>query len=381
MRKKARITIGIISVAMMALLQTGCGQKTVTEQEDIATKEDVAAQETVEEKEATAEKEAAAETEETAIDNASEQYLAVTDDRAYKELAWNYTVESDVLFGQAEGVNGLEDLKLDIYMTDKEGPNPAIILVHGGGLISGDKANENLIKDLAIDYAKMGYVVILPNYRLGTTVSAKVLNNAMEDTKSAYEWVLENGSNYGIDTDYIVLGGFSAGADISINTYYSNFFTDMKRENIKCVLDVGGGHVYYSIAKGELAGCVIIHGTADTTVDFDKSETTAKLLESNGIDVLFHPLEGINHDVLIKYDEIRNLMAEYMYKSITGIETEIDIQSEVSQEYEKTLARQKNGVSYVVKQLDVTLDGSLDEWTDIEVIKMDQVKDAGDGVL
>lgn len=368
MKKKTRMIICRFCIAVMVLLQTGCAQETITENAAVSEQETVAETEPVEET-----------TAEPVITETDNQYMAVTDEKAYKELAWNYTVESDVLYGQAEGINGLEDLKLDIYIPDKEGPNPAIILLHGGGLTSGDKANESLIKNLAIDYAQMGYVVILPNYRLGTTVSAKVLNNAMVDAKSTYEWVLDNGSNYGINTDYIAFGGYSAGADIAINTYYSNFFTDMERENIKCVLDISGGHVYYSMAKGGLAGCVIIHGTSDTTVDFEKSETTARNLESHGIDVLFHPLEGINHDVLIKYDEIRNLIAEYMYKSFTGVETEINIQSEVSQEYQKTLARQKNGISYTAKQIDVTLDGSLNEWTGMEVIKMDQVKDAGNG--
>lgn len=369
MKKSTKMMICSFCIAATAILHTGCTQVAVSEKEIVT------------EKETTAEKGIVTETVNTAIITETEKpHLVVTDEQAYKEPAWNYTVKSDVLFGQAEGINGLEDLKLDIYSPDKDGPNPAIILLHGGGLTSGDKANASLIKNLAIDYAKMGYVVILPNYRLGTAISAKVLNNAMEDAKSAYEWVLANGNAYGINTEYIAIGGYSAGADIAINMYYSNFFPEMERDNIKCVLDISGGHVYYSIAEGELAGCVIIHGTSDTTVDFKKSDTTARSLESHGIDVLFHPLEGINHDVLIKYDEVRNLIAEYIYKSFTGVETEINIHSEVSQEYQKTLARQNNGISYTAKQLDVTLDGSLDEWTGMEVINMDQVKDAGNEV-
>lgn len=368
MKKRIKRYISVFSVAVVILLQIGCAQETVTGQKATIEQESEKQQEKPVEKK------------EMPVAENNGQYMTVADERAYRALDWDYTVESDVLFGRAEGIDGPEDLKLDIYMTDKEGPNPAIILLHGGGLTSGDKANASLIKNLAIDYAKMGYAVVVPNYRLNIMTSEKALNNAMEDAKSAYEWVLENGNNYGIETNFIALGGYSAGADIAINMYYSDFFGDMDRDSIKCVLDISGGHVYYGIAQGGLAGCVIIHGTADTTVDFGKSETTAKYLESNGIDVLFNPLEGINHDILIKYDEVRNLTAEYIYKSITGIETEINIQSEISQEYQKTLDRQSNGIAYNVSQIDVMIDGSLDEWRSAEIVKMNQIKDAGDAV-
>ena len=373
MKKKIKRFISIFSMAAFILLQAGCGQGNMEEQKIVAEQEKP-------ERENEEQQENSAEDNEVLEIETDGKYLVVTDEKAYRELSWDYTVESDILFGQAEGINGLEDLKLDIYRTDKEGPNPAIILLHGGGLTSGDKANESLIKNLAIDYAKMGYVVVVPNYRLDKVISAKALNNAMIDAKSAYEWVLENGDDYGIDTDFIILGGYSAGADIAINTYYSNFFDDMKRENVKCVLDISGGHIYYSMARGELAGCVIVNGTADTTVDFSKGEATAKQLEDNVVDVLFYPLEGINHDILIKYDEVRNLMAEYIYKSITGIETKIDIKSEISQEHQKSLARQENGTAYHVKQIDVVIDGTLDEWVGTKAIRMDQIKDVGDTV-
>ena len=158
-----------------------------------------------------------------------DEYIAIADEKDYKEMAWDYSLISDVVYGQAEGESGTEDLQLDIYRTTKEGMNPAIILFHGGGLTSGDKASTGLLKSLAIDYAQMGYVVAVPNYRLSTKASEKALKNAMEDAKAAYDWMLVNGAEYGADTKYVAIGGYSSGADISINMCYSNYFADLNR--------------------------------------------------------------------------------------------------------------------------------------------------------
>ena len=309
--------------------------------------------------------------------NTVEKHITVTDDKAYKEMAWEYTVESDIVYGQAEGINGLEDLKLDVYKTDKEGMNPAIILFHGGGLTSGDKASAGLLKSLATDFAKMGYVVVVPNYRLGTSAYTTLLQNAMDDARAAYEWVLTNGEGFGIDTNYVAIGGYSSGADIAINMCYSNYFSDLNYENIYSIISISTSGLYYGMTKQSVPGCVIVHGTSDTTVSYSKSEKFSKDLAAKSIDMELNPLEGLNHDLLSRYDEVRNMIAEYMYKKLTGKEVTISIESEISPEYQKVLDRMDHGISYDVEQLDVKLDGVLDEWEGMTEIDLDKVKDAG----
>lgn len=309
--------------------------------------------------------------------NMVEKYITVTDDKAYKEMAWEYTIESDIVYGKAEGMNGLEELKLDVYKTDKDGMNPAIIFFHGGGLTSGDKASTGLLKSLAIDYAKMGYVVVVPNYRLGTSAYSKLLKNAMDDARAAYEWVLTNGDSFGIDTNYVAIGGYSSGADIAVNMCYSNYFSDLNYENIFCVISISSSGLYDGMTKKSVPGCVIVHGTSDTTVSYKKSEKLSKALTKKNIDMELNPLEGLNHDLLSRYDEVRNMIAEYMYKKLTGNEVTISIKSEISPEYQKVLDRMDNGALYEVKQLDVKLDGVLDEWDGMAEINLNKLKDAG----
>ncbi|MBQ4284685.1 MAG: alpha/beta hydrolase fold domain-containing protein [Lachnospira sp.] len=302
--------------------------------------------------------------------DADNDYMTVSDDRAYKELVWNYTIESDIAYGT-------QNQKLDVYKTGKDGANPAVILLHGGGLTSGDKASAGLLKSLAVDYAKMGYVVVVPNYRLSNTVDTTALNNAMDDAKEAYEWVLSNGAVYGIDTKYVAIGGYSSGADIAINMCYTTYFTEFSSENVFCVIDICGGSLYYGMNDTVKSGCVILHGTQDTTVPYSKSKTFSEHLNTKNIDVLLHPMEGLNHILTSRYDEVRNTIAEYMYKRLTGREVDINLKAEISPEYQKVLDRINNGVAYDVERLDIVVDGALDDWKDTKVINLDKIKDAG----
>ena len=306
-----------------------------------------------------------------------QSYLMVTDAQAYCAIAWEYTVESDIVYGQAENGNGEEDLKLDVYKTGKEGLNPAIILLHGGGLTTGDKASAGLLKSLATDLAGMGYVVVVPNYRLSTQANGSALKKAMEDAKAAYEWVLAQGADYGVDTQFVAMGGYSSGADIAINLCYSSQFKSLDRESLFAIIDISGGSLYYTMVNEVVPGCVIVHGTEDTTVRYSSSEKTAEKLLAQGIDVELNPLKGINHDLLSRYDEVRNTIAEYLYARLTGNEVTISIQSEISPEYQKILQRMESSIVYEVPQLEVKLDGSLQEWNEVDSIRLNQIKDAG----
>ncbi len=307
-------------------------------------------------------------------------YMTPADERAYCAMDWTARLEDDIVYGQAQGASGLEDLKLDVYRTSKEGPNPAIILLHGGGLTSGDKGSAGLLKSLATDFASMGYVVVVPNYRLSNQTYTSALKDAMEDAEAAYEWVLANGAEYDIDTEHIAIGGYSSGADIAINLCYTNQCKEFSRDDLFAVVNISGSSLYYGMTDQVVPGCVIVHGTEDTTVRFKYSEKVAEKLENRGVDVAFYPLEGLNHDLLSRYDEVRNWVAEYLYKNLTGTDVTIDIKSKVNPEYQKVLQRMENGMFYEVNQLDVRVDGSLEEWKEIDSISLDQIKDAGDAL-
>ena len=84
-------------------------------------------------------------------------------------------------------------------------PRAAIVLIHGGGWRSGNRAQHHA---LAQRLAAFGYVCVTPEYRLSTEA---LYPAALHDLKAAVRWVRKNAANYNIDTTKIAVGGFSAG--------------------------------------------------------------------------------------------------------------------------------------------------------------------------
>jgi len=112
-------------------------------------------------------------------------------------------LESDIVFASMDG----SDLKLDIaYPKAGKGKIPAIINIHGGGWVFGDK-NPNE----AITYAKNGFVGISIQYRLSTVAKFPA---AVQDCKAAVRWTRANAKKYGIDPDRIGVMGESAGGHL-----------------------------------------------------------------------------------------------------------------------------------------------------------------------
>jgi len=105
--------------------------------------------------------------------------------------------------------SGMTEHLLDVYRPiDRPGPLPVVLYVHGGGfrILSKDT---HWVMGLA--FARRGYVVFNINYRLAPKYPYPA---AMEDTCSAYRWVLENAAQYGGDVSQLVVAGESAGANL-----------------------------------------------------------------------------------------------------------------------------------------------------------------------
>lgn len=169
------------------------------------------------------------------------------------------------------------DLKLDLYqpVDDTAENRPVIIWVHGGGMYTGSK-NESWepVCALASDFAKKGYVCISIDYRLNpeweqTGAFNETMKNAAEDIASAVGWVREHAAEYRMDSNRIILAGYSSGAEIVDNYYFSNFLTDEKtfdKSGIKAVISISGNRLFYdnSACSGDSdVKCLILHGEAD----------------------------------------------------------------------------------------------------------------------
>lgn len=102
-------------------------------------------------------------------------------------------------------------LRLDVFYPTKkiENKRTAIIIIHGGGWRSGNRFQHH---PLAQQLTALGYTVFTPEYRLSTEA---LYPAAVYDVKSAVKWVRANAKKYKIDSDKIVVAGFSAGGQLA----------------------------------------------------------------------------------------------------------------------------------------------------------------------
>lgn len=114
-------------------------------------------------------------------------------------------------------VPGTTQQIMDIYEPDGVGPYPAVILIHGGGFTSGDKAD---VQTAADRIAQAGFVVFAPNYRLAPQ---NAFPAPLVDMKAAVQYVQMRGSLFDADPSRLGTMGFSAGGNLAeMVAYQSN---------------------------------------------------------------------------------------------------------------------------------------------------------------
>jgi acetyl esterase/lipase len=105
-------------------------------------------------------------------------------------------------------------LKMDIYRGASGGDRrPALVFLHGGGWIMGDKCNQGL--PLCNHLATLGWVCANANYRLSPGATWP---DQLVDAKAAIAWIREHADEYGVDPGFIAIAGGSAGAHIAAMT-------------------------------------------------------------------------------------------------------------------------------------------------------------------
>ncbi len=98
---------------------------------------------------------------------------------------------------------------LDLFLP-QQGPavKPAVVVVHGGGWLRGDKAK---FRPLAMALAARGYVTAAIEYRLGGEAQFPA---AIHDCNAAVRWLRAHAKEYGIDPRRIAAVGGSAGGHL-----------------------------------------------------------------------------------------------------------------------------------------------------------------------
>ncbi len=184
------------------------------------------------------------------------------------KTASSYSVSIDEEVTYAEGLSHnttstspfAAPLKLDVYYPNNNSTNrPVYMFIHGGGFQGGTKTKPEIV-DMANYYASRGWVFVSVDYRTteelgiitgmtpenvvafytgfapqgwidfalqnasssGDVQTSIAMYTAQRDAKAALRWIVANARTYNINTDFITVGGASAGAITTIALGISN---------------------------------------------------------------------------------------------------------------------------------------------------------------
>jgi len=214
--------------------------------------------------------------------------------------------------------------KLDVYIPSGEWRNnrPAVLFIHGGGFKIGDKA-EYRSASVCADLARAGYVAVSCNYVLSTKENPGAWPQNIADCREAVRWMRQNAKDLGIDPQRIAVAGGSAGGYLALMVG----LTDEKPElggnpkatissKVSAVIDMYGVTTCESHGKEMLVNLgaeadkifspmtyvtsksvpiMILHGTADKTVDIKESRILEVALIKNKVDYNFVEIEEAEH--------------------------------------------------------------------------------------
>jgi acetyl esterase/lipase len=235
---------------------------------------------------------------------------------------------------------GKRGLLLDLYEPEEDAATsrPAMIAIHGGGFLFGDKSE---MSNLCREMAARGYVCASINYRLvpddppgksseaksgaantGATKSddqyTRTVMAAVDDADHALHWMEENASKYHVDPGRLFIGGSSAGAVVSMLYAYN---PEIKAPRVRAVVDLWGtmGPRVTWIKKGE-APLFIVHGTEDDTITVNAARQIDERARQVGLPHQTYIIEGMGHSIPLNFEiggeTLLQHLVDFFYKQI-----------------------------------------------------------------
>lgn len=111
---------------------------------------------------------------------------------------------------------GARQLHMDVFYPKKVKNAPIVVLVHGGGWISGDKSH---MHPLAQTLAGRGYVAAAVEYRLSPEIEYPA---GVQDVKYAIRWLKANQKKWKGDSAKVAVLGSSAGGQLAALVAFSS---------------------------------------------------------------------------------------------------------------------------------------------------------------
>jgi acetyl esterase len=227
----------------------------------------------------------------------------------------------DVEYAQADGIS----LRLDACLPNSSVKTPAVIIVHGGGWVRGDRRID--VQPLFEPLSQAGFAWFSISYRLATDVTQ--FGVAIDDVQAAIRYVKAHADEYNIDPNRIALIGESAGgqlaamavlrggADVAVKAVVAIYMpTDLVSlvKNSRYVSaqmqNAIKGSPWESFILAGLSQLspienvrrgmppfLFIHGTSDMLVPFEQSKQMCDRMRKVGASCELYPVEGAGHGI------------------------------------------------------------------------------------
>jgi acetyl esterase/lipase len=206
----------------------------------------------------------------------------------------------------------------DLYLPAEAKPGekrPGVVIIHGGGWTGGVRDAKREI-NIGTTLAENGYVGLSIDYILQTKDGPKIWPQNVHDCKTAVRWLRANAQKYQIDVDHIGVIGGSAGGHLAAMVGVTGPKDGLDPPGpygehscaVQAVVDLYGPMATIPkwiqtlvdpqnpkadeltrqitplshLDKGD-PPILILHGTADTTVDLADSEAFAEALTKAGV--------------------------------------------------------------------------------------------------
>ncbi len=257
----------------------------------------------------------------------------------------------DVEYAHPAGVS----LTMDASIPESAAPAPAVIIVHGGAWVSGDRVRN--VEPLFQPLSEAGFAWFSISYRLMTGGFNDILQfgAAVDDVENAVRFIRAHAAEYHIDPNRIALLGESAGGqlaamaalragpDASVRAVVamytpsdlvalaknSTFIPPQLRESVKGTVFENllmAGLAQLSPVKNVRANMppfLFIHGTADSLVPFEQSTDMCDRMKAAGARCEVFPVKGGGHGMRW-WESNAALSTAYKRKMVQWLSTQLN---------------------------------------------------------
>ncbi|MFL6353017.1 MAG: alpha/beta hydrolase fold domain-containing protein [Bryobacteraceae bacterium] len=227
--------------------------------------------------------------------------------------------EGDIEYARVSGVS----LRMDASIPAGAKRSPAVIIVHGGAWVAGDRKFN--VQPLFQPLTDAGFAWFSISYRLATDITQ--FGAAVSDVREAIRFVKSHAAEYHIDPDEMALIGESAGGQLAamavlrggpdtsvkavVALYTPSDLVSLAKDSTYIPASVRNsvrGTPFEALVLAGLAQLspinnvgpgmppfLFIHGTADSMVPFTQSQEMCNRMQQAGASCELYPVVGGGH--------------------------------------------------------------------------------------